>query len=177
MSTAEHTLPQGRPPDAPNTPDAPPLSAEERQAIEALAQRYDDKRAACVEALKLVQQQHRWVCDAHLGEVAQLLGMTVDELDGVATYYNLVYRRPVGRHIILVCDSVSCWLMGCDALRAALSRRLAVVEGQTSADGRFTLLPIVCLGHCDHAPALMIDRDLHGDVGVEQLPALLEAYP
>ena len=152
------------------------LTPEDVAAVEAYARRYEDKRAACIEALMAVQRRHRWVSDRQLAEVAALLGMAPDELDGVATFYNLIFRRPVGRHAILLCDSVSCWLMGHDALLAALEARLGIGRGETTADGRFTLLPIVCLGHCDHAPALMIDDDLHGDVEPRNLDALLARY-
>ena len=79
--------------------------------------------------------------------------MTPEELDGVATFYNLVFRRPVGRHVALICDSVSCWIMGYEKLRQGLTSRLNVSLGETTADNRFTVLPIVCLGVCDHAPA------------------------
>jgi NADH-quinone oxidoreductase subunit E len=103
--------------------------------------------------------------------------MSPDELDGVATFYNLIFRRPVGRHVILICDSVSCWIMGYEALREAFHARLGVRLGETTADGRFTLLPIVCLGACDHAPTIMIDEDLHHDVDAARLDSLLERYP
>jgi NADH-quinone oxidoreductase subunit E len=152
------------------------LTAEEREALARLASRYADRRAACIEALKLVQRHHRWVSDTRLAELASILGMTPDELDGVATFYNLVFRRPVGRHVILLCDSVSCWIMGHDAMLGALERRLGIRRGETTPDDRFTLLPIVCLGHCDHAPAMMIDSDLHGDLAPERLDAVLDAY-
>ncbi len=152
------------------------LTPEDVSAVEALARRYEDKRAACIEALIAVQRRHRWISDRRLREVAGLLDMAPDELDGVATFYNLLFRRPVGRHVIKLCDSVSCWVMGHDALLQALEKRLGITRGGTSADGRFTLLPIVCLGHCDHAPALIIDDDLHGDVAPRSLDALLERY-
>lgn len=177
MSTAEpQPVALAAPPEA-APPKAGALSAATQSAIEALAHRYANKRAACVEALKLVQRERRWVDDRGLDEVARLLDMSPSELDAVATYYNLIYRRPVGRHVILLCDSVSCWLMGHDRLRAGLERRLGIGLGQTSADERFTLLPIVCLGHCDHAPALMIDEQLYGDVDPDSLDPLLERYP
>jgi len=152
------------------------LAPEDVSAVQALARRYEDKRAACIEALMEVQRRHRWISDRRLREVAALLDMAPDELDGVATFYNLLFRRPVGRHVIMLCDSVSCWLMGHDALSQALTQRLGIRRGETTADRRFTLLPIVCLGHCDHAPALMIDEDLHGDVEPQALDALLERY-
>jgi NADH-quinone oxidoreductase subunit E len=152
------------------------LSIEERREIEAELPRYEQKRAVCIEALKIVQRHRGWVSDEALRDVAQALEMTPDELDGVATFYNLIFRKPVGRHVILVCDSVSCWIMGYERLRRALSARLRIEMGQTTPDGRFTLLPIVCLGTCDHAPALMIDNDLHRDVASEQLDGILEKY-
>ena len=100
--------------------------------------------------------------------------MTADELDGVATFYNMIFRRPVGRHVIFLCDSVSCWVMGEEALRAQLKERLGIDFGQTSADGEYTLLPVACLGTCDHAPALLLDRELHGDVTEKKLDVLIE---
>ncbi|HJU15854.1 MAG TPA: NADH-quinone oxidoreductase subunit NuoE [Stellaceae bacterium] len=152
------------------------LTPEEVRAVTELAGRYEDKRAASIEALKLVQRRRRWVSNGRLGEVARLLDMTPDELDSVATFYNLIFRRPVGRHVILLCDSVSCWILGQEELLAHCARRLGLVPGATTPDGRFTLLPTVCLGHCDHAPALMIGDDLHGDVDPARLDALLEEY-
>ena len=153
------------------------LTPEDARAVAALAAQYDNKRAACIEALKLVQGKYRWVSDGRLRELAALLDMTAAELDGVATFYNLVFRRPVGRHVILLCDSISCWIMGQEGLLDQCRRHLDLSLGATTPDGRFTLLPTVCLGHCDHAPAMMIDADLHGDVQTDRLDALLERYP
>jgi NADH-quinone oxidoreductase subunit E len=87
-----------------------------------------------------------------------------------------VFRRPVGRHVILLCDSASCWIMEGGNLLAALTAELGIEPGETTADGRFTLLPTVCLGACDHAPALMIDEALHGDVDPAQLKRILSRY-
>jgi NADH-quinone oxidoreductase subunit E len=152
------------------------LTAAERETIVRLGERYPERRAACIEALRLVQRHHRWVSDTRLAELASLLGMSADELDGVATFYNLIFRRPVGRHVVLLCDSISCWIMGHERLREHLERRLGVRQGGTTPDARFTLLPIVCLGHCDHAPAMMIDADLHGDLDEGRIDSLLDAY-
>ena len=81
---------------------------------------YDYAQAACVEALKIVQEGHRWVSDEHLKEVAELLDMSPEALDSVATFYNLIFRKPVGENVILLCDSVSCWIMGYEDIRAHL---------------------------------------------------------
>jgi NADH-quinone oxidoreductase subunit E len=156
------------------------LTPEERAEIEAEAAHYPTRRALCIEAMKVVQRHRGWVSDEALQDLSALLGMTPEELDGVATFYNLVYRRPVGRHVVLVCDSVSCWIMGYGRLRGRLSSELGVPLGGTTPDGRFTLLPIACLGACDRAPAMMVDDDLHGDLDPaadpERLRAVLEGY-
>ena len=148
----------------------------ERQEIEAELPHYPDKRAACVEALKIIQRHHGWVSDERLKSLAVMLDMTPDELDGVATFYNLIYRKPVGRHVVLLCNSISCWIMGYEQMRAHMKARLGVDLGQTTADQRFTLLPIVCLGACDHAPAMMVDGDLHHDLTPEKVDGILERY-
>jgi len=152
------------------------LTPEERQEINAEFTRYPTRQAVCIEALKVVQRHRGWVSDEGLKDIGDALDMTPEELDAVATFYNLVFRRPVGRHVALICDSVSCWIMGYEKLRQGLTSRLNVSLGETTTDNRFTLLPIVCLGVCDHAPALMIDDDLYRDVEPPQLDELLEKY-
>jgi NADH-quinone oxidoreductase subunit E len=152
------------------------LTETERREIEQELPHYPDKRAACVEALKIVQRHHGWVSDENLKSLALLLEMTPDELDGVATFYNLIYRQPVGRHVVLLCNSISCWITGYERMRVHIKTRLGVDLGQTTPEGRFTLLPIVCLGACDHAPAMMVDNDLHGDLTPERIDRVLEGY-
>ena len=113
-----------------------------------------------------------WVSDEDIRELAPLLGMTPDELDAVATFYPFIFRRPVGRHVIFVCDSVSCWVMGYESLLTRLKERLGIAMGETTPDGRFTLLPVSCIGACDRAPAMMIDRDLHVDLDPEKIDTI-----
>jgi NADH-quinone oxidoreductase subunit E len=152
------------------------LTEEEIREIEEHAHAYAQKRGACVEALKIVQRRQGWVSDESLREVADLLDMTPDELDGVATFYSLIFREPVGRHIILMCDSVVCWIMGYEDLLAHLESALGIGLGETTDDGRFTLLPVACLGACDHAPALMIDEKLYTDLTPEALDEIIARY-
>ena len=152
------------------------LSDKERIEIEAELAYCEQKRGACIDALKIVQRHRGWVSDEAIGDIAAFLEMSPAELDNVATFYNLIYRKPVGRHVILICDSVSCWIMGYGSLREYLTDKLGIRLGETTADGRVTLLPMVCLGDCDHAPALMIDEDLHHDLTPERLEGILENY-
>jgi NADH-quinone oxidoreductase subunit E len=152
------------------------LTVREKREIEAEIEHYQDPRAACVDAMKIVQRHRGWVSDEALQDLAPLLGMSLEELDGVATFYNLIFRRPVGEHVIMVCDSVSCWLTGYERVRDHLFARLGITMGETTADGRFTLLPIVCLGACERAPAMMIDGNLHADLSPEGIDAILDEY-
>ena len=98
------------------------LTAEEISEIEAEAAHYPKREAVCIDALKIVQRRRGWVSDESLRDIAGHLGMSPTDLDSVATFYNLIFRRPVGRHVIMVCDSVSCWIMGYDRMRKHLPR-------------------------------------------------------
>lgn len=151
-----------------------PLSDEEIAEIEAEIAYLPNRHAAAIDALKIVQSYRGWVSDESLAAIARLLGMSVDELDGVATFYNLIFRKPVGENVILLCDSVSCWIMGCDAIRERITKKLGIQTGETTADGRYTLLPVTCLGDCDHAPAMMIGEALHHDLTVDRIDDLFD---
>jgi NADH-quinone oxidoreductase subunit E len=152
------------------------LTAEEITEIEAEAEHYPRRDAVCIDALKIVQRHRGWVSDEGLRDIAAHLEMSPSDLDSVATFYNLIFRKPVGRHVIMVCDSVSCWIMGHERIRKHLNERLGIGFGETTPDERFTLLPIVCLGCCDHAPAMMVDADLHSDLDPQKIDAQLEKY-
>lgn len=152
------------------------MTAEERQEIEAEMAHYPTKQAVCIDAMKIVQKKRGWLSDESLRDIAEVLGMTQAELDGIATFYNLLLRKPVGRHVIWICDSVSCWIMGYDRQCSHIKNRLAISLGETTADNRFTMLPIVCLGCCDRAPAMLIDEDLHTDLTPDRIDRILERY-
>ena len=152
------------------------LSAEEKAAIEHEMGHYDDPRAASIEALKIVQNNHGWVPDGAIAAIGEVLGIPAVDVEGVATFYNLIFRQPVGRHVIKVCDSIACYLTGFEDVVEAIRQHLDIDYGQTSQDGRFTLLPVCCLGACDKGPVLMIDDDTHGNLTAEGIPQLLEQY-
>lgn len=152
------------------------LSVEEINEIAAETAHYPKREAGCIDALKIVQRHRGWVSDESVHDIAVHLGMSATDVDSVATFYNLIYRKPVGRHVISICDSVSCWIMGYEQMRKHLHERLGIGFGETTPDNRFTLLPTVCLGCCDHAPAMMVDSDLHSDLDPEKIDAQLENY-
>jgi NADH-quinone oxidoreductase subunit E len=136
------------------------LTADEIRQIDAELAHVPYKAGAAIDALKIVQAARGWVSDESLRAIAKHLEMSAEELDGVATFYNLIYRRPVGKKVILFCDSVSCWICGCDSIKAKLSAKLGVEYGETTADNQYTLLPVPCLGACDRAPVMMVGDDL-----------------
>lgn len=152
------------------------LSERDRKEIEEEISHLPRREGACIEALKVVQRSRGWVSDEDVRDIALFLEMSPDEVDAVATFYNLIYRRPVGKHVILLCDSVSCWLMGYDDILNHLRKRLNIDMGETTADGLFTMLPVPCLGACDRAPAMMIDDTLYGNLDATRIDAILEEY-
>lgn len=152
------------------------LSKEEIERIEKEMAKFPVKSAASIEALKIVQDKQRWVSDESLAEIAKILEMSATELENVATFYNLIFRKPVGRHVIYVCDSISCWVMGYENILAHLNKKLGISYGETTDDNRFTLLPIQCLGNCDRAPAMMVDNDLYNELTTKEVDDILEKY-
>ncbi len=149
------------------------LSEHEKERIQAEAAHFESPRAAVGEALMIVQESRGWVSDEGVADIASVLGMSVAEVDAVATYSDLVYRRPVGSRVILFCDSVSCWVTGCEQIAAHVKTRLGIGPGETTADGRFTLIPVGCLGACELAPTMMVDGKLYGNLTPDEVDRIL----
>lgn len=152
------------------------LSDSEKREIDEELKTLPQRRAAVSEALKAVQRHRGWVSDEGIRDIAAYLELTPDEVDAVATFYSAILRKPVGRHVIWLCDSVSCWITGFPAIRDSLKSKLGIRFGETTADGRFTLLPNACLGLCEQAPAMMVDRDPYGNLTPEKLDQILSQY-
>ncbi len=152
------------------------LTEKEKEEIREEIKLYPYPGAACIDALKIVQHHRGWISDEALEDIASELGLPVDEVDGVATFYSRIYRKPVGRNIILVCDSVSCMVMDSESVYRHLSQKLGIKFGETTDDGRFTLLPVSCLGDCDHAPVMMVNNDHYSNVGIYEVDKILDKY-
>jgi NADH-quinone oxidoreductase subunit E len=151
------------------------LTEEEKGKIREAIRKSERKREAALDALRIVQSHRRWVSD-ELKDVAQMLEMTPVELDSIATFYSQIFRRPVGKHVITICDSASCWITGYADLIDHLMSTLGIGLGETTADEQFTLLPAACLGACEQAPAMMIDDVLYGNLSRERINEILERY-
>ena len=131
-------------------------------------------REMVIDVLRAIQEQHGWVSDDGIELTAQILGLPVIEVEEVATFYDKIFRYPVGRHVIHVCDSICCWSRGGEELFGYLRQKLGIEAGETTTDGTFTLLPTCCLGACGEAPAMMIGRETYGDLTPERIDAILE---
>lgn len=150
------------------------LSAEEVREIEHEKTHYPYIQAVGLEALKIVQKHQGWVSDESMLAVSEYLDIPLADLEGVATFFNMIFRRPVGRNVICLCDSVACWMLGCDDLKTQITKRLGIEYGETTPDGAITLLPVPCLGACDKAPVLMVGRDTYRNMDAEKLNQLID---
>ncbi len=152
------------------------LSEQEKHEIDEEIQQYPTKQNACLEALQLVQNHRGYISDETLKEIADYLEMSPDELESVATFYNLVFRKPVGRNVILMCESISCWVIGYEEVLNQIKEHLGIDLGETTSDNRFTLLTMPCLGTCDRGPAMMVNNNLHRDLTKENVEQVLNQY-
>lgn len=124
-------------------------------------------REAAVDVMKELQRHYGWLTDEALDEASQLLGLSLLEVEELATFYEMIYRRPVGRHVVHVCDSISCWALGGETLLESLAHLLEIDPGSTTTDGAITLLPCSCLGNCGEAPCIMVDEKQFGRMTLE----------
>ena len=158
---------------ASTAPKSRTLTPEEIHEIEHEKTHYPYAQAVGLEALKIVQKHQGWVSDESLLAVAEYLGIPPDDLEGVATFFNLIYRRPVGRNVILFCDSVACWMLGCDSLKGHSTKTLGIDYGQTTDDNEFTLIPVPCLGDCDKAPTMMVGDTQYRNLTPEKIDQII----
>ncbi|MBP1675395.1 MAG: NADH-quinone oxidoreductase, subunit [Bacteroidetes bacterium] len=152
------------------------LTEEERREILEEVKHYPYPAVACIDALKIIQHYRGWISDDSVKDIAQVLSMSNEEVDGVATFYSRIYRKPVGRNVILLCDSVSCMIMDYETLYNYISKKFGIGFGETTPDGRFTILPVSCLGDCNNGPVMMINNDHFNNLTVEKVDKLLDSY-
>jgi NADH-quinone oxidoreductase subunit E len=145
-----------------------------RRSLEEKIKTLEHPRELVVDVIFALQAHYGWLSDEALEEAAALLEMTPLEVEELATFYTFIYRRPVGRYVIHLCDSVVCWMEGAETLRDYLGRALGIGMGQTTPDGLFTLLPVCCIGYCDHAPAMLVNRQVHGHLTPGKIDLLLQ---
>jgi NADH-quinone oxidoreductase subunit E len=145
-----------------------------KSELRAKVDRVEHPREMAIDVINALQEYYGYFSDEAVAQAAELLAMSDLEVEELATFYTFIYREPVGKYVIHVCDSLICWMEGGEDLAAHLCDRLGVRMGETSADGLFTLLPVCCIGYCDRAPAILIDRKVHGPLTIESLDRLID---
>jgi len=150
------------------------LSDAAKQKIQAARTRYPTARAAALPALWVAQHEHGWISEALAEQVAEQLELPATQIHELLSFYVLFHTKPVGAHVIWMCRNISCWLRGFDELKAHLESTLGVREGETTADGQFTLLSNECLGACGGAPMVQIDDQYYEDLTPERIDAILD---
>jgi NADH-quinone oxidoreductase subunit E len=145
-----------------------------RQEIERQIAAAEHHREQAINVMFMVQAYYGFLSDEGLEEAAGLLSMTPLELEELATFYDFIYREPVGQYVIHVCDGVVCWMFHENTIFDYLCKKLGVCAGEVSADGMFTVLPTACLGYCDHAPAMLINGNLYGPLTPEKIDEILD---
>ncbi len=127
--------------------------------------------------LKAVQDKSGYIPEAEMARIASECNTSVSDVYGVATFYSFLCTEPRGRNIIQVCQSVPCYLKDSEAVRGKLIELLKIGPGETTPDGRFSLVVTNCIGACDMAPAMLINGKLHGNLTVDNLVGILQSYP
>jgi NADH-quinone oxidoreductase subunit E len=150
------------------------LSEDFRQELSAMIAEAESPREKAVDVMLEIQKRHGWMSDEAMEEAAVLLAMTPLELDELATFYDFIYRSPVGKYVIHVCDSTMCWLEGHQRVIDHIIGRANVPIGGTSPDGLFSLLPVCCIGYCDRAPAMVINGRVYGKLTPEKIDRILD---
>lgn len=144
--------------------------------IKSKVKSYPQSKAALIEVLKIIQKERRWINTDIIFALSNLLNISVSEIEGIATFYSHIFRKPVGYNIIRYCDSMVCFVNGYQKIELELKKILKINIGETTKNKRFTLLPTCCLGACDKGPVLLINEDLYTHVKVSKIYNFLEKY-
>jgi NADH-quinone oxidoreductase subunit E len=134
----------------------------------------DHPRELAVDIMLALQNHYGYLNDEAVEEAARLLDMTPLELEELATFYDFIYREPVGKFVIHVCDGVVCWMNGYDSVLDYLLKKLRINPGETTEDGLFTILPTACIGYCDLSPAMLINGRAYGPLTPEKIDDILD---
>jgi len=150
------------------------IPADLRQSLKEHIDQVEHPRELAVDVIFAIQDFYGNLTDEGVREAAELLDMSPLEIDQLATFYTFIYREPVGKYVIHVCDSVVCWVNGYESVWEYLSRKLGIQAGETTSDGLFTLLKVCCIGYCDRSPAMLINRKAYGNLTAEKIDEILE---
>jgi NADH-quinone oxidoreductase subunit E len=149
------------------------LAEDELAAFIHHAGELEHPREMIIDVLRAIQNNHGWVPDEGVELAASILGLEPIEVEEVATFYDKIFRRRVGRFVIHICDSICCWSNGGEEIAEYLQKTLNIKLGQTTADELFTLLPSCCLGGCGRAPLVMVGQRFYGSLTPEKVDEMI----
>jgi NADH-quinone oxidoreductase E subunit len=152
------------------------ISEQAKQRMRDLAARYPVARSAIMPALYIAQQEEGYITQEALQAVSEAIGLTIDDVESVATFYTMYYQHPPGKKVIKVCTSISCYLRGCDTLVSHLEKRLGIKRGETSADGNYTFMTAECLASCGTAPVMQVNDEFVENITLEMVDALVDEW-
>ncbi|MBW7934138.1 MAG: NAD(P)H-dependent oxidoreductase subunit E, partial [Gemmatimonadaceae bacterium] len=162
--------------DEPYVPVFVPGSAA-RSKLDDILSRYPTKQAGLLPALWIMQDERGWISEHAMKEVGDVLGLTAAYVKGVVTFYTMYHQHPVGKYFIQVCTTSCCNCMGAeDVVKAFLEKTGCGELGLTSADGKYTVIEVECLGACGFATPIMVNDDFVDSVSVEKVPEILKRY-
>ena len=145
-----------------------------KSSLESKVASVDHPREMVVDVIFAIQEHYGYLSDEGVEETARLVGMSPLEVEQLATFYTFIYREPVGKYVVHVCDSVVCWMNGFETIKDYLSKKLGIGDGETTSDGLFTLLPVCCVGYCDRSPAILINKKVYGNLTTERIDKIIE---
>ena len=147
----------------------------EKKLVEEIIEHYPQKKAAIGDVLYLAQKKFGHISPEVELYVASLLDLPASYVHQIVTFYTMYLENPVGKHLVLLCNNVSCMLCGAEDMLAKVEDKLGIAPGETTKDNKFTLWTVECLGACEIAPCLMIDDKLYGNLTVEKLGKLIDS--
>ena len=150
------------------------LSEAASQKIQAIINRYPEKRSALIPSLHLVQREMGWVSEEAICEIAGIFDLSPVEVNEVVSFYTMFHRKPVGKYVIQVCTNISCLLCDAEEIVTHLTKRLGIKMGETTADTKFTLMEVECLGSCGTSPVIQINDDYYEELTPEKVDQILD---
>jgi len=150
------------------------IPQELRQSLIEHIEHVEHPRELAVDVMFAIQDHYGYLTDEGVQETAELLDMSALEVEQLATFYTFIYREPVGKYVIHVCDSVVCWMDGYESVRDYLSQKFDIQPGETTPDGMFTLLAVCCIGYCDRSPAMLINKKTYGNLTTEKIDEIVK---
>ena len=150
------------------------FAPEQLSEVTRLQRLYPDRRGALLPVLHLAQEVFGYISEDVEKYVGTLFDLSPAHVHEVVTFYTMYWRRPRGRHVLSVCHNLSCHLMGAQEIIAHLKSRLGIEPGETTDDGRVTLLTVECLCACEMAPMLQVDDRYEGHLTAEKVERLVD---